>query len=160
MALLEPAYFPVFRAFDSNGNPLVGGLLYTYQAGTSTPLATYTEADRLTANSNPVVLNDQGESRIFLDSAVYKMVLTDATGAEQWTIDNVDATGVQGMTWPPAGIAVSTGSAWGTAIDPLTIAYNNKDNNFSVDQTFATKVTVNGELHAGPAGVLDVFSNQ
>jgi len=29
--------------FDNNGIPLAGGLIYTYQAGSSTPLVTYTD---------------------------------------------------------------------------------------------------------------------
>jgi hypothetical protein len=31
------------RFFDSNGNPLAGGKLYSYAAGTTTPQSTYTD---------------------------------------------------------------------------------------------------------------------
>ena len=46
--------------FDSNGNPLVGGKLYTYVAGTTTPQATYTDTDGLTPQANPIILNSLG----------------------------------------------------------------------------------------------------
>jgi hypothetical protein len=46
--------FPLFRAFDPNGLPLAGGKVYTYAAGTSTPLATYTDQAGSTTNANPV----------------------------------------------------------------------------------------------------------
>lgn len=45
---------------DANGAPLSGGRIYTYVAGTSTPIATYIDADGLTAQSNPIVLNSAG----------------------------------------------------------------------------------------------------
>ena len=37
-AALSPA--PKLQFFDSNGNPLTGGKVYTYAAGTTTPLST------------------------------------------------------------------------------------------------------------------------
>jgi len=46
--------------FDNNGVPLNGGLIYTYQAGSSTPLATYTDINGTVANANPIVLNSSG----------------------------------------------------------------------------------------------------
>jgi hypothetical protein len=38
-------------------------------------------------------------------------------------------------TYPGAGIPVSTGTAWGAPINPATVAFNNKNNNFTVSQT-------------------------
>jgi hypothetical protein len=46
--------------FNNNGEPLNGGLVYTYQAGSSTPLATYTDINGTTANANPIVLDSSG----------------------------------------------------------------------------------------------------
>ncbi len=78
-----------FRAFDANGNPLAGGKLYTYQAGTSTPLATYTDQGGGTSNANPVVLDANGEANVWLGSNSYKFVLKDANDVTQWTVDNI-----------------------------------------------------------------------
>jgi hypothetical protein len=71
------------------GLPLVGGLLYSYQAGTSTPQATYTDETALTANTNPIVLNSVGAANIWMSENSYKFVLTDSLGVVQWTVDNV-----------------------------------------------------------------------
>ena len=46
---------PKLQFLDANGAPLAGGLLYTYAAGTTTPLASYTDSTGVTANTNPVV---------------------------------------------------------------------------------------------------------
>ena len=46
--------------FDNNGNPLSGGKLYTYAAGTTTPKTTYTSITGLTAHTNPIVLDSAG----------------------------------------------------------------------------------------------------
>jgi hypothetical protein len=87
--------FPRFRAFNqTTGAPLAGGLLYTYAAGTSTPLATYTDQTGLTPNANPVVLNSAGEADVWLSTANYKLVLKDASGVTQWTQDTVQGVGV------------------------------------------------------------------
>lgn len=77
------------RFFDSNGDPLVGGKLYTYLAGTTTPLATYSD-NEVTPNANPVVLDANGEADIWLAAASnYKLVLKDADEVTQWTVDDV-----------------------------------------------------------------------
>lgn len=87
MAILTPS--PLMQFFTANGAPLVGGLLYTYAAGTTTPQSTYTDSTGNTANTNPVVMNSRGEAAIWLDSGLYYMVLKDSTGAQIWTADNV-----------------------------------------------------------------------
>ena len=46
--------------FDDSGVPLSGGLIYTYLAGTTTPLVSYTSSTGLTAHPNPIVLDSAG----------------------------------------------------------------------------------------------------
>jgi microcystin-dependent protein len=81
-------YSPRFRAFDASGNPLAGGKLYTYASGTSTPLAVYTDALLTIPAANPVVLDANGESTIYVEAGVaYKFVLKSSADVTQWTID-------------------------------------------------------------------------
>lgn len=87
MAKLAP-YGP-FRAFDNNGDPLVGGKLYTYEAGTLTPKATFTTADGDIQNANPVILDLNGYANVWLDDGSYKFILTTSADATLWTIDDV-----------------------------------------------------------------------
>lgn len=75
---------------DAAGAPLVGGKVFTYAAGTSTPKSTFADADGNTPNANPVVLDARGEATIFWDGA-YKVVLKDAADVTIWTQDNVVA---------------------------------------------------------------------
>jgi hypothetical protein len=77
--------------FDINGEPLVGGKVYTYEAGTTTPLVTYTDNTGASANPNPIILNARGEAPIWLGSGVYKFKLTDANDVEIWTADYIAA---------------------------------------------------------------------
>jgi hypothetical protein len=61
----SPVNAPVFRAFDANGVPLVGGKLCSYAAGTTTPKFTYTDATGITPNTNPVILDSTGQAKVF-----------------------------------------------------------------------------------------------
>lgn len=80
-----------FRAFDAEGEPLAGGKVHTYYAGTSSPKESYTDAINYTPNANPVVLDANGEADIFLDGS-YKIVLKDSDDVTQWTLDNIRLT--------------------------------------------------------------------
>jgi hypothetical protein len=80
---------PKLQFFDSNGNPLSGGLLYSYAAGTSTPLATYNDASGTTYNTNPVILDSRGEADVWLGAASYKFKLATAANVDIWTVDNI-----------------------------------------------------------------------
>jgi hypothetical protein len=82
---------PKMQFLDSSGHPLVGGLVYTYAAGTTTPLATYTDSGAGTPNANPVVLDSAGRAGIWLSSAAYKIALKTSAGVAVWTVDNVTA---------------------------------------------------------------------
>ena len=91
MAALTPT--PKMQFFTANGDPLVGGKLYTYMAGTSNPLPTYTDQGGLTANTNPVIMDSRGEASVWLGGGVYKFVLKDSLDTLIWTADNVANTG-------------------------------------------------------------------
>lgn len=109
------------RFFDQNGEPLVAGLLYTYVAGSAIPLATYTDETELTPNTNPIVLDSNGECDLWLGTTAYKFILKDSLGVTQWTVDSVlPATsggggGGGGMTSLNGDIvAIGTGSVTAT----------------------------------------------
>jgi hypothetical protein len=80
---------PKLQFFDNNGNPLVGGKLYTYAAGTTTPLATYTDSTGVTPNTNPIILDSRGEANVWLDATQYKFELKTSADALIWTVDNI-----------------------------------------------------------------------
>jgi hypothetical protein len=92
--------------FDDNGNPLSGGKLYTYEAGTTTPQATYTSVSGATAHTNPIVLNSAGRvatGEIWVTAGQnYKFVLKTSAEVTLATWDNI--TGINGT-----GIATNAG---------------------------------------------------
>lgn len=118
--VLFPA--PKFSSLTSAGALLSGGLLYTYAAGTTTPLATYTDAGGLTANANPIVLDARGEANVWFDgSKLYKLVLKTAADVTIWTVDNVGATAA-GLSW----IGSEAGSVRQAVEDTLRETYSVK----------------------------------
>ena len=90
MATTSLAPTPKLQFFDANGAPLAGGMLYTYAAGTTTPLATYTDSTGVSANTNPIVLDSRGEANVWLSGAIYKFVLYTSASVLIWTVDNIN----------------------------------------------------------------------
>lgn len=81
---------PIQQFFDNNGDPLSGGKVSTFVAGTSTPAATYTDSSLLVANTNPIILDSAGRCVIYVDPpTALKIVLADADDVTIWTQDNV-----------------------------------------------------------------------
>jgi hypothetical protein len=85
--ILSPA--PKLQFFTAGGIPLVGGKLYSYAAGTTTPLATYIDAAGVSTNTNPIILDSRGEAAVWLGASSYKLKLTDPSDVEIWTSDNI-----------------------------------------------------------------------
>lgn len=154
----KPTYF-------WNGVPAEGYLLYTYEAGTSTPLATYQDADGNSANTNPIVLDDQGQANIWTTANTYKLVLAIPadpapvvpTGVV-WTQDGVPATnlsqsivGIGGLVWsfggsqytPVTNTSYTSGSTF-DACDPDTTILTIDSNLLSVG-SFALSGMLYGE---------------
>ena len=87
-----------WQFFDNNGAPLAGGLIYTYEAGTTTPQATYTTSAGTIAHPNPIVLNSAGRvpgGEIWLLIASYKFVLQTSAAVLIATYDNVTSGSTQ-----------------------------------------------------------------
>jgi len=78
---------------DNNGNILSGGKIYTYNAGTTTPLATYTTNLGNVAQPNPIILDSSGRiptGELWLSNGFgYKFVTKDSTDVLIGTYDNV-----------------------------------------------------------------------
>lgn len=95
---------PRFSQVDAYGNPLVGGKLYTYANGTTTPQTTYQDAAGTIANTNPIILDSLGSAVIFLtEGVVYTFVMKDANDALLWSQDSIS-----GSQSSSGGIAVVT----------------------------------------------------
>lgn len=83
---------PQTQFLDMTGAPLAGGIVCTYQAGSSTPLATYIDFSGSVQNSNPIVLDAAGRANIWWQAQAYKVVLagggTCASPSNlQWAVD-------------------------------------------------------------------------
>lgn len=129
---LSPIYNE--QTITITGDPASGYQLFTYAAGSSTPLASYTDVTGTVAQTNPIIINTNGlptNGPIWLQVGLsYKFVLKDPLDNVIHTIDNI--TGVNDAT--------STANQWITS---------------GVTPTFvtATSFTVPGdqtsEFHAG-----------
>lgn len=78
--------------FTDDNEVLSAGLIYTYEAGTSTPLATYTSSAGTQANPNPIVLDSGGrlpEDMWLEEGEVYRFVLQDSDGVQIGAYDNI-----------------------------------------------------------------------
>ena len=84
---------PLFYETDQNNNPLAGGNVYSYQAGTLIPLTTYTDATLTVPNTNPVILDAYGKAQIWLGPYTYKLNVTDVNNVQHpdYPVDNLQS---------------------------------------------------------------------
>ena len=119
MAKLSPIYN---WAEFINGIPASGAKVFTYSAGSSTKLTTYTDSGGLTPQSNPIILNARGEpaSPIWLtEGQSYKFVFTASTDTDPptspiRTIDNITGVGDNSVSldqWIDSGVTPTYVSA-------------------------------------------------
>lgn len=103
--------------FDDNGDPATGWKIFTYAAGSSTPLATFTTSSGSVAQSNPIIIDSLGfpsVGQVWLTSGLaYKLVLTNASNVVKKTEDNITGvTGVSSVTqWIASGLTPTYVSA-------------------------------------------------
>lgn len=87
---------PIAQFFADDGTPLVAGLVYVFEAGTTTPAVTYNNADGAVGheNTHPVVLDATGRAKIFLGTGVYKIDVQTALGVSVmgYPVDDIAGT--------------------------------------------------------------------
>ena len=120
MATTSLSPTPKLQFFDANGAPLVGGLLYTYEAGSTTPLASYTDSTGVSANTNPIVLDSRGEANVWLGTESYKLALYTSAGVLIWTVDNISTNGSNLSVTDHTGDGTTTVFAVDDGLPPFT----------------------------------------
>ncbi len=145
-----------WQFFDDNGTPLTGGLLYTYEAGTTTPLTTYTDSNGNVANSNPIVLDAAGRVpyQVWLtSSASYKFILKTSTGVTVWTEDDVFGGVLSAdVLFAQSGIGAVTRTAQDKMRDVFSFEDFGAAGNNSTDDTAAIQAAIDA-VAARPAGL-------
>lgn len=165
---LSPVGGVAAQFFDNSGNPLSGGKLYSYAAGTTTPATTYTSSNGSTAHSNPIVLDAAGRvpagGEIWLTDGInYKFVLKTSTDTLIATYDNITGINSNAVAYSNQQ-EIQTATA-GQTVFTLAISYQPGTNSLSVFvdgvnqygpgaqysyvETDANTVTFNSGLHVG-----------
>jgi hypothetical protein len=146
---LSPVGGAAAQFFTNTGAVLTGGKLYTYAAGTTTPLVSYTTSVGNVARTNPIVLDAAGRvpsgGEIWITSASYKFVLTDSNDVLIATYDNLFGIGVvtyqiQNFTGDGTTVAFTLSSApinENSTFVYINGVYQNK-NTYSVSSTTLT----------------------
>ncbi len=176
--------------FDDSGVPLTGGKLYSYEAGTTTPQATYTTVTGNVPHSNPIILDAAGRvatGEIWVTAGQnYKFVLKTSTEVTLATWDNI--TGINGtgiatnalyVQYDPAGVgAVATNvqaklrqtvsvedfGAVGDGVTNNTVAFTNAFNSANYQSVLVPEQTIAASGISAEIGRLNstnvVFSNR
>jgi hypothetical protein len=114
-----------FNFLSVDGLPLNAGKIYTYQAGSSTPLTTYTDVNGLIANTNPIILGTDGRppSEIWLtEGFFYKFILKDSSDVTIQTYDNLY--GIIGTApTPPTPLPSGAILLWSGSIGSIPAGY-------------------------------------
>lgn len=130
-----------WQFFDDSGDPLSGGKIYTYAAGTTTPLTTYTSRDGLTANANPIILDAAGRTPQQIwstEGLLYKYVIVKSNDVQIRVWDNIGGSDVASDL--SADLANTTNNSKGDAL----IGF--RQSNSSGFLAGATARTVNDKL--------------
>uniref|UniRef100_A0A6M3IPE9 Putative pectate lyase n=1 Tax=viral metagenome TaxID=1070528 RepID=A0A6M3IPE9_9ZZZZ len=163
--------YPKFRAWDSDGNPLSSGKLYSYQPGTTSAKATYSNKACTTANANPVVLDSNGEAFVYLLGPT-KLLLTDSDDVQIWApSQSFNGIGQNVTSYEPDYQEADQGADSGASntvkyfvdtigTDKSTILLRHNSGVSETPYTFATAETIpsNITLMLEPGAKLDIDS--
>ena len=146
---LSPIGGAGWQFFNNSGSaPLSGGKLYTYAAGTTTPLVTYTSISGATPHTNPIVLDSAGRipgGEVWLTSVPYKFVLrtsADVLIATYNDIIGIGAASYQVQNFTGNGVTVAFTLTTASLGENFTFVYINgvyqQKNTYTVSGTTLT----------------------
>jgi hypothetical protein len=132
---LSPVFGVAGQLFDNNGNPLAGGKIFTYLAGSTTPATTYTSSLGNIAHSNPIVLDGAGRvpsGEIWLtDGITYKFVVQDSANNLIGTYDNLTGINSNFVAYTNSQ-EIQTATAGQTVFNLTTMQYQPGTNSLTV----------------------------
>lgn len=165
---LSPIGGVAAQFLDNSGNPLTGGKIFTYAAGTTTPQSTYTSANGATPHANPIILDAAGRvpgGEIWLtDGLQYKFLIKTSTDVQIGSYDNIIGINSNFVNYTNSQ-EIQTATAGQTVFTLTTMVYQPGTNSLSVfvdgvnqygpgamyayQETSDTVVTFNSGLHVG-----------
>ena len=108
---------------DNSGQPLAAGKVYTYSAGTTTPVSLYTSSDKSTSATNPLILDGNGKAQVWADGR-YKFVVKTSADVTLYTLDNL-LYGFDDTTVLLGGISTGSANAQTVSVPATVESYAN-----------------------------------
>lgn len=97
--------------FDDSGNPLAGGKVYVYDAGTTTPKSVYSDTALSSGAANPIILDSAGRhDNRYIATGSYKIVVKTSADVTVFTRDNNDG----GVPVGSGALAIENGGTGAT----------------------------------------------
>ena len=154
---------PYLQFFTNAGRPCNACQLLTFAAGSSTPLATYSDSALTTANPTTITLNSAGipevddvEVAIYLSTSSYKFTLKDQYGALIRTVDNITA-GSTALTYLASGASAVSRTISSKLGDVVSVKDYGADCDGATNDTAAFIAAMNASKRVlVPAGVCKV----
>ena len=161
-------YFRLFDVgrqwFDSNGDPLAGGFIHTYEAGTTTNKATYQDDGGITNHENPIELDASGymPADAWGTTGAYKIKRTNSLGGDAKTYDDIvginDTAETAASEWIASGLTPTYASAttFTFAGDQTTIFHSGRRLKLT-DNSGTIYATVSSSSYADPTTTVTVI---
>src|SRR2546428_7255108 len=99
---------PKHQLLGNNGQTVPGAKIFTYAAGTTNKLATFTDSTGAVPNTNPIIADASGRFDCWLTpDTAYKIVFSPSTDSDPpanafWTVDGIVAISAK-VPWAVAG---------------------------------------------------------
>jgi hypothetical protein len=139
---------PIFH-HEEDGKPLSGGRVYTFASGTHDDLTTYQDEAQTIENTNPVILDSNGDAVIrLIEDQAYRIVIKDSMDSVISTTDDVRAA----VTSSTASGYLKKSGAGQSVSSVVTFTVSPKVPTPTADDDVANKAFVLGSTAQGVQG--------